>query len=61
MRELARTGVFVEPTSAQVLPALRQFHADGHINPDDTVVLVLTGSGLKAGQALSDFVNDVSP
>ncbi|WP_327039650.1 pyridoxal-phosphate dependent enzyme [Micromonospora maris] len=61
VRELARTGVFVEPTSAQVLPALRQFHADGHINPDDTVVLVLTGSGLKAGEALSDFVDDVSP
>jgi threonine synthase len=28
VRALARTGVFVEPTSAQVLPALRQFRAD---------------------------------
>ena len=58
VRELARTGVFAEPTSAQVLPALRQFHADGHISPDDTVVLVLTGSGLKASQALSDLITD---
>lgn len=58
VRELAATGVFVEPTSAQVLPALRQFHATGHVGPDDTVVLVLTGSGLKAGQALSRLSAD---
>lgn len=58
VRELGRTGVFVEPTSAQVLPALRQFHATGHIGQDDTVVLVLTGSGLKAGQALSELITD---
>lgn len=58
VRELAATGVFVEPTSAQVLPSLRQFHATGHVGPDDTVVLVLTGSGLKAGQALSRLSAD---
>ncbi|MFC9128217.1 threonine synthase [Streptomyces sp. NPDC057099] len=58
VRELAATGVFVEPTSAQVLPALRQFHAAGDISTDDTVVLVLTGSGLKAGQALSQLITD---
>ncbi|MDW8803613.1 pyridoxal-phosphate dependent enzyme [Streptomyces scabiei] len=57
--ELARTGVFVEPTSAQVLPALRQFHSDGHISRDDTVVLVLTGSGLKASQTLSQLITDI--
>ncbi|MEU1183763.1 threonine synthase [Streptomyces sp. NPDC005820] len=56
--ELARTGVFVEPTSAQVLPALRQFRAAGHISRDDTVVLILTGSGLKATQALSQLITD---
>ncbi|WP_240799203.1 threonine synthase [Streptomyces sp. A0958] len=58
VRELAATGVYVEPTSAQVLPALRQFSATGHVSPNDTVVLVLTGSGLKAGQALSRLVAD---
>jgi threonine synthase len=58
--ELARTGLFVEPTSAQVLPALRRFHADGHLDRDDTVVLVLTGSGLKAAQRLTQLATDTT-
>lgn len=56
VRELAGSGVFVEPTSAQVLPALRRFRSAGHVGADDTIVLVLTGSGLKAAQALSQLV-----
>lgn len=51
--ELARTGLFVEPTSAQVLPALRRLLAAGEITAADTVVAVLTGSGLKAGHLLT--------
>ncbi|MCX8560937.1 threonine synthase [Mycolicibacterium mucogenicum] len=51
--ELARTGLFVEPTSAQVVPALRQLRAAGEISAADTVVAVLTGSGLKAGHLLA--------
>ncbi|WP_285032483.1 threonine synthase [Mycolicibacterium sp. lyk4-40-TYG-92] len=51
--QLARTGLFVEPTSAQVVPALRQLRAAGEISAADTVVAVLTGSGLKAGHLLA--------
>lgn len=51
--ELARSGLFIEPTSAQVVPALRQLRAAGEISSADTVVAVLTGSGLKAGHLLT--------
>ena len=50
--ELARSGLFVEPTSAQVLPALRRLRVAGEITAD-TVVAVLTGSGLKASHLLT--------
>ncbi|RLE32549.1 hypothetical protein DRJ58_05175, partial [Candidatus Acetothermia bacterium] len=46
--ELAtQEGVYVEPTSAVVLPGLRRLIHRGDISPSATVVLVLTGSGLK--------------
>lgn len=51
--EFARTGLFVEPTSAQVLPALRRLRAAGELNAADTIVAVLTGSGLKASHLLT--------
>ncbi len=54
VRELARTGVFVEPTSAQVVPALRRFQAAGQVERDGgPIVLVLTGSGLKAASVIA--------
>lgn len=43
--QLARRGLFVEPTSATVAVALDQLR--GVIKPDETVVCVLTGHGLK--------------
>jgi threonine synthase len=46
--DLARTGLYVEPTSAQVAAGLRSLLASGTIAPAETTVLVLTGSGLKA-------------
>jgi threonine synthase len=46
--ELARAGVYVEPTSAQVVAALATLLREGRIGPDETTVLVMTGSGLKA-------------
>lgn len=42
---LAQRGLFVEPTSATVAVALDQIR--GRIQPDDVVVAVLTGHGLK--------------
>lgn len=51
--ELARLGLFVEPTSAQVLPALRRLRTAGVIDTADTIIAVLTGSGLKASHLLA--------
>ena len=55
---LTSTGLYVEPTSAQVLPALEQFRREGHVTTNDTVVLILTGSGLKAGDAMARLLAD---
>jgi threonine synthase len=46
--DLARTGIYVEPTSAQVAAAFAKLLATGTITPGQTTVLVMTGSGLKA-------------
>ncbi|MDE2583588.1 MAG: pyridoxal-phosphate dependent enzyme [Rhodospirillales bacterium] len=46
--DLARTGVYVEPTAAQPAAAFGKLLASGRIDPQETTVLVLTGSGLKA-------------
>lgn len=46
--ELARTeGLFVCPEGAATLAAARQLRADGWIKPQERVVLLNTGSGLK--------------
>ncbi|MCR4391637.1 MAG: threonine synthase [Candidatus Acetothermia bacterium] len=48
--ELAeREGIYVEPTSAVAVAALRALVARGAIRPGEEVVVPLTGSGLKAG------------
>ncbi len=44
--ELARLGFFVEPTSALSFAALS--HLESRIKPDQTVVIILTGHGLKS-------------
>jgi threonine synthase len=46
--DLARAGIYVEPTSAQVAAGLKTLLADGVIRREETTVLVMTGSGLKA-------------
>ena len=46
--DLARAGVYVEPTSAQVAAGLEMLLASGTIRPEETTVLIMTGSGLKA-------------
>lgn len=46
-RRLAGAGYFVEPAAATSLAAVRKLRAAGKIGEEDTVVLMLTGSGLK--------------
>ncbi|MBU3077746.1 threonine synthase [Sphingomonas quercus] len=48
MLDLARTGLFVEPTAALAVAALDELLATGAIAPGETVVALLTGTGLKA-------------
>jgi threonine synthase len=51
-REFARAGFFVEPSTATLLPAVRKLVDAGRISPDASVVLMLTGAGLKDIDAL---------
>ncbi len=54
--DLAGMGIYVEPTSAQVAAALAKLLATGTITPEQTTVLVLTGSGLKATPRIADLL-----
>jgi threonine synthase len=52
--DLAQIGVYVEPTSAQVAAGLVALLADGTIRKEETTVLVMTGSGLKATSRIAE-------
>jgi threonine synthase len=56
LRDLARKGLYVEPTSAAGAAGLTQLIATGAVKPDETTVLVLTGSGLKASERIGDLL-----
>jgi len=56
MFELARLGVYVEPTAAQAVGAFAKLLAAGTITPEQTTVLVLTGSGLKATPRIAELL-----
>ena len=57
--ELAGQGLYAEPTSATAAAGLSRLRADGRIRPDETTVLILTGSGLKATQRLGALMGVV--
>ena len=46
--ELARRGLFIEPTSAVAVAGLKRLVEQGAIKPEELTVVPLTGSGLKA-------------
>ncbi len=54
--ELARGGVYVEPTSAQAAAAYAKLLEAGTVRADETTVVVLTGSGLKATQRHAELM-----
>jgi threonine synthase len=56
LRRLGRLGLYVEPTAATVGAALSQALAIGTIRPGETTVAVLTGHGLKAGDAIGTLL-----
>lgn len=54
-RSLAKRGLYAEPTSAVAAAALRRFIAGGVIQPEQTTVVVLTGSGLKSAERMAQL------
>jgi len=53
---LARMGLYVEPTSAAAAAGLSQLLRGGAIRRNETTVLVLTGSGLKASERIGQLL-----
>lgn len=54
--DLARTGIYVEPTSAQAAAAFAKLLAAGTITADQTTVVVLTGTGLKSTPRIAELL-----
>ncbi|HLI13761.1 MAG TPA: threonine synthase [Alphaproteobacteria bacterium] len=57
LRALAsEAALYAEPTSAIAAAALTKLRAAGTIRPDETTVVLLTGSGLKATQRIGELL-----
>lgn len=54
--DLARIGIYVEPTCAQAAAAFAKLLATGTITPRQTTVLVMTGTGLKATPRIAELL-----
>ena len=56
LKASARLGVFIEPTSAAAVAALKQYR--GRLTLSDKVVVSLTGHGLKASARLEEILEN---
>ncbi len=56
LRKLAEQGLFVEPTSASAAAAFDKLSAAGRVGPRERVVMVLSGSGLKAASRFAELL-----
>ena len=54
--ELARSGIYVEPTCAQAAAAFVKLLEAGAIRADETTVVVLTGTGLKSTPRIAELL-----
>jgi threonine synthase len=54
--DLARIGIYIEPTSAQAAAAFAKLLETGTITPEQTTVLVMTGTGLKATPQIGELL-----
>lgn len=52
----AAAGMFCEPTSACAVAGLRQVRETGAVTPQQTTVVVLTGTGVKAVKAVTEHI-----
>lgn len=50
LRDIAARGLYAEPTSAVAVAALDHFLDNGTISPDETTVVILTGSSVKSAE-----------
>lgn len=55
LRDLARLGIYVEPTSAVAPVVFNKLVAAGAIGRDETAVILLSGTGLKATDKLLQY------
>lgn len=53
--DLARVGLYVEPTCATALAAFRLLRQAGTVGAGEVTVLVLTGTGLKASHKIAEL------
>ena len=54
-----REGIYAEPSSIAVLVAIRNLRSEGQIQEGDTVVAVLTATGLKDPAATENLLGDI--
>ncbi len=54
--QLARQGLFVEPTCASAAAALDKLSSAGTITARETTVVIVTGTGLKAAATVADLL-----
>jgi threonine synthase len=54
--DLARIGIYVEPTCAQAAAAFGKLLETGTITAEQTTVLVMTGTGLKATPRIAELL-----
>lgn len=60
VRALSARGLYAEPTSSVAAATLDHFIATGHIAPDQTTVVVLTGAGLKSAEKMASVFDGPS-
>jgi len=56
LKQLARAGLFVEPTSASAAAALDVLKERGTIRPSERTVVIITGTGIKAASLITDIL-----
>ncbi len=59
LQDLARKGIFIEPTSATAPAAVKKLDAKGWFNKHDVVAVELTGNGLKATDKILKLLGSV--
>ena len=57
MQQLGKEGLFIEPSGAVAIAGLRRLVAEGKVSPEERVVCVLTGSGVKDFDRIAERVS----